>query len=218
MILYLTPANGLTSVRPSLPSLAPDALRIVLDDSDREALSQRSSVKHARYGGFASVLGVLALNQLQPLAKGSRRAVLTTGSATHWEVAQAFGERLASSGARLVNPVMFPNTLPSATAVMLASRYSAHVCALSVDGACTLGRALLCVQQLFAMDDIDEALLFVHDEGLLHGTVGIAFLVTGDPRSAMSFAVSPSDEAERDQGPADHAIDLILRRQITQPG
>lgn len=125
------------------------------------AIEQASQLRHARYCGLSSTIGEIVVRELLSFARHGRRALFTVSVDPHRGIAQTFGERLAEAGPRRLNPIMFPHTLPSATAVTLAAQFEAHVCALAFDGSGGLYPALSTASLFFETDRVDEVLLYL---------------------------------------------------------
>jgi hypothetical protein len=125
------------------------------------AILETTRLRHARYCGVSSAIGEIAVRALAPLVGEGRRALLTASIDPHQAIAEAFGKRLREAGSRRLNPIMFPHTLPSATAVTMGAQFGAHVCAVALDGHGSVRDALSMAQVLLDANQATSVLLFV---------------------------------------------------------
>jgi len=179
-------------------SIATDGLPVLREATPElvSSIAHASQLKHARYCGLASAMGEIVVRELLSLARGKRRALFTAGVDPHKEIAQKFGDRLAEAGPRRLNPIMFPHTLPSATAVTLAAQFQAHTCALAFDGSNGLYTALSTASLLFEADQVDEVLVYVcsadsNNQGSTGGQLfGLGLLLSQHPLAYRYLAVT----------------------------
>lgn len=157
--------NALAGLSPQLPPFSISALTPIATDTAKKRLLAITQLRHARYCSLASVMGEIAVRQLLPWARGNRRAILTAGGDLHMEVASTFAQRLQEAGANRLNPIMFPHTLPSATATTLAAQFNAHVCAVAVEGSGAFGHAWHLAEMLISSKCADEVLIFTCRSG-----------------------------------------------------
>lgn len=159
--MYAIAWDGLESLQPM--EVARDGLPILRRVTPEllSAIAQASQLRHARYCGLSSTMGEIVVRKLLSFARNGRRALFTVSIDPHKGIARSFGERLAEAGPRRLNPIMFPHTLPSATAVTLAAQFEAHVCAVAFDGPSGLHAALSTASLLFETERVDEVLLYL---------------------------------------------------------
>lgn len=191
--MYLKYDNGLADLVDDTRLFSRAALGISLAPYDIERLQKLSDVRHARYGCLATVLGALSLSRLKAFSRGERRMVLAVGDDVQVSVSAIFAERLAESGARRVNPIMFPNTLPSAPAVALAARFEAHAGAMAIDGAHPFWEMLARADLLLRQDISDEIFLFAHGEEKNGATTALGFLASTRPFIGPSIRIDRVD-------------------------
>lgn len=105
-----------------------------LDSLAVKAVQRASGVRHARHAAFAVAAGALVARLVveHEALDPSEAAVIATGGIEHLDVCWAFTQRALELGARMLNPLAFPHTLPSAHAVGIAARLGAHGPALAV--------------------------------------------------------------------------------------
>lgn len=123
-------------------------------------ISRVTQLRHARYCCVSSAMGEIVGRKLSIYADGNRRAVLTASADPHKAVAKEFGRRLHEAGARSLNPIMFPHTLPSATAVTLGAQFAAHTCSIAFDGGSALQSAMSVASLLLRAGQADTILVF----------------------------------------------------------
>lgn len=193
--MFLLPANALAPLSPPDSSeFSRGRLRVWLDEVALRRVEELTTLKHARYASLAAALGEIVLRRLEPSSRGMAKAVVTVGASLHLAVARAFSDRLHSAGSRLVNPIMFPNTLPSACAVSIGALYGAHVCSVAVDGRCSVKRALHLSHLLLEAESADEVLLLVFDLPREGEALALGFLVARSPLGEASVEVTLLDD------------------------
>lgn len=214
-MMYVHVVNALAQITPDHPPLSPQALAPPATAQTRARLLELTQLRHARYCAFSTAIGEVAVRGLLPLARGERRAVLTAGTDLHVAVATAFGRRLAEAGPRRLNPIMFPHTLASATAVSLAAQFGAHVCAVAMEGPGSLSRALLAADVLLR-GAADEVMVFAVEpgetaEGEPCGTMtGLGLLITHQAQEGAAAFERPQPGAPG-RSPQAEALDLAQR-------
>lgn len=102
--------------------------------SERQSIVERSGIRHARFGNFASCLGVVAARDILdrlPESVSARLGIVVSGGPLHLDTAWEFCEQYVRNGPRLVNPLQFAHTIFSAPATAIAAALGAHSFALS---------------------------------------------------------------------------------------
>lgn len=199
--MFLLPANAFAALSPPTSSeFSRDRLRVRLDEVMLHRVEALTTLKHARYASLATALGEIVLRRLEPRSRGAAKAVVTVGNGLHFGIARAFSDRLHSAGSRLVNPIMFPNTLPSSSAVTIGALYGAHVCSVSVDGCGPVRRALHLSRLLLEAGSADEVLLLAFDLPIETEALALGYLISLSPLGYPSLEVTrlndPSSTAE----------------------
>ena len=177
--MYLLPANALAPLTPSdAGEFSLRRLRVALDASVAARIGELTNLKHARYAPLAAALAEMVCQRLTPSSRGRAKAVITVGDGLHLNLARGFSDRLREAGSRFVNPIIFPNTLPSSCASILGALYGAHVCAVAVDGHRPFRRALHMSRLLLESGTADEVFLFVCDLPDAAPGLALGFLIS----------------------------------------
>lgn len=173
------------------------------------AIKEASQLRHARYCGLASTMGEIVVRRMGLPEDGTRRALFTIGRDLHTTIARSFGARLIEAGPRRLNPIMFPHTLPSATAVTLGAAAKAHLCAIGFDGLGAFGDALASAHMLLASKIATEVLLVVlslsevDDEDSMLCAVGLLLRRPGGEKTAhLCFEMNDKTDDSEDLAPS----------------
>jgi len=107
----------------------------VLSDEARENVRTLSGVTRARHVTFASCLGTLAAKAvLRGTGTGLEGlAVIASGWRHHIPMSWEFTRRALTDGPGLVNPLHFPQTLPSSCATTIAAALGSHGPAFGIE-------------------------------------------------------------------------------------
>ena len=133
-----------------------------LDEAAHKLIVQNSHIRHAKYASFTANAGSLVTSlALTKVNTNNRRlAVIVVGGTSHYDVNWDFSQRALHAGSNLINPLAFPNTLPSAAAVSIASTIGAHGPALTIgDGEVAFADALHVSKLLIRHNNIDLVII-----------------------------------------------------------